>query len=44
MSPATHGGYSYAISRLDRCEGLLQEWGAYIQSAAVTARCMDEVS
>jgi hypothetical protein len=36
-------GHSYAISRLDRCEGLLQEWGAYIQSAAATARSMDEV-
>ncbi len=34
---------SYAISRLDRCEGLLQEWGSYIQSAASTARSMDEV-
>jgi hypothetical protein len=34
---------SYAISRLDRCEGLLQEWGTYVQSAAVTARAMDEV-
>ena len=34
---------SYAISRFDRCEGLLQEWDNYVQSAAVTARAMDEV-
>ncbi len=39
----THQRFSYAISRLDRCEGLLQEWGSYVQSAAVTARVMDEV-
>jgi hypothetical protein len=39
----THRCHSYAISRLDRCEGLLQEWGTYVQSAAVTARAMDEV-
>ncbi len=35
--------YSYAISRLDRCEGLLQEWATYVQSAGATARAMDEV-
>ena len=38
-----HSRCSYAISRLARCEGLLQEWGTYIQSAASTARAMDEV-
>ena len=43
VSCATHCCCSYAISRLDRCEGLLQEWGTYVQSAAVTARAMDEV-
>jgi hypothetical protein len=36
--------FRYAISRLDRCEGLLQEWGSYVQTAASTARAMDEVT